>query len=109
MRHLLAMTALLGGLGTVCCLSAVSQELMVEEGNLVPPNRSSQDLDNPIDDILEEIARLKEDNRRLNDVIRNNFAVTPIGTITAWVTKPTKGTREDEMDNLPEGWVRCSG
>ena len=116
-RHLLAMAALLGGLGTVCCLSALSQELMLEDGNLVPANSSSLDLDNPIDDILEEIARLKEDNKRLNDVIRNNigqltetiqnFAVAPIGTITAWASKPTKDTRETV--NLPEGWVRCSG
>ena len=111
------MAALLGGLGTVCCLSALSQELMLEDGNLVPANSSSLDLDNPIDDILEEIARLKEDNKRLNDVIRNNigqltetiqnFAVAPIGTITAWASKPTKDTRETV--NLPEGWVRCSG
>ena len=25
------------------------------------------------------------------------------------MTKPTKETREDEMVNLPEGWVRCDG
>ena len=100
-------------------LSLLSQELKLEEGSLVPANPSSQDLDNPINNILEEIARLKEDNKRLNDVIRNNiaqltetiqnFAVAPIGTISAWVTRPTKETRVDEMVNLPEGWVKCSG
>jgi len=121
-RHLLTMAALLGGLGTVCCvppqqLSPLSQKLRLEEGSLVPANSSSQDLDNRIDDILEEIARLKEDNKWLSDEIRNNmaqltemiqnFAVAPIGTISAWVTKPTKDG--DETVNLPEGWVRCSG
>ena len=83
----------------------------------MPDNPSSQDLDNRIDDILQEIALLKEDNKWLSDEIRNNmaqltemiqnFAVAPIGTISAWVTKPTKDG--DETVNLPEGWVRCSG
>ena len=105
------MAALLGGLGTVCCvppqqISSLSQELKSEEGSLVPANPSSQDLNNRIDDILEEIARLKEDNKWLTEMIQN-FAVAPIGTISAWVTKPTKDG--DETVNLPEGWVRCSG
>ena len=51
------MAALLGGLGTVCCvppqqLSPLSQELKLEEGSLVPANPSSQDLDNRIDDLI---------------------------------------------------------
>merc|ERR1719209_2761463 len=122
----------------------------------------------PCDDILEENTRLKEENKWLNDVIRNNITqltemiqsnaesiqnnagniqdnadnlgivdskvnsnsgqivstnrrvdenrdiidklhLAPIGTISAWVTKPTKETREDEIVDLPEGWVRCDG
>jgi len=135
-----------------------------------------------IDDILEENTRLKVENERLNDIIRDNITqlaemiqrnadkinvnegniqdnvgniqdnadnlgivegqvnsmggqivstnrridenkayieqntndisalhLAPIGTISAWVTKPTKDTREDEMASLPEGWVRCDG
>jgi len=128
-----------------------------------------------IDDILEENTRLKVENERLNDIIRDNITqltemiqrnegniqdnadnlgivevqvnsnsgeivstnrridenkayieqnridiedntdiieklhLAPIGTISAWVTKPTKETREDEMVSLPEGWVRCDG
>merc|ERR1719249_206066 len=142
-----------------------------------------------VDDILEENARLKEENKWLNDVIRNNITqltemiqsnaekinknegnikdnagniqdnadnlgivdskvnsnsgqivstnrrieenkayieqntqfiaenteiiatlhLAPIGTISAWVTKPSKDTREDEMVSLPDGWVRCDG
>jgi hypothetical protein len=168
-RQFLAMASLLGGLGTVCCLqpqelSALSQELMLEEGSLVPRNPSSQELDNPIDDILEEIALLKADNKWLNEMIQRNaekihvnegniqdnaeniqdnagniqenadnlgivdsnvnsnsediaenadiitrLHLAPIGTISAWVTKPSKETREVEMVNLPEGWVRCDG
>lgn len=121
-----------------------------------------------IDDILEEVALLKEENKWLNDIIHNNITqltemiqrnteniqdnsddivstngrvdenkafieqntanidenemkidvnadiidklhIAPIGTISAWVTKPTKETREDKMVRLPEGWVRCDG
>ena len=105
------MAALLGGLGTVCCvppqqLSPLSQKLKLEEGSLAQASSSSQDLDNPSNDILEEIARLKEHITQLTEMIQN-FAVAPIGTISAWVTKPTKDG--DETVNLPEGWVRCSG
>merc|ERR1719391_1142520 len=35
--------------------------------------------------------------------------LAPIGTISAWVTKPSKDTREDAMVSLPDGWVRCDG
>jgi len=128
-----------------------------------------------IDDILEENARLKEENKWLNDVIRNNITqltemiqsnseniqdnannleivdgqvnmnigqieitnrridenkayieqntedigentdiinklrLAPIGTISAWVTKPSLETSDDEKVYLPEGWVRCDG
>ena len=128
-----------------------------------------------IDDILEENARLKEENKWLNDVIRNNITqltemiqknseniqdnadnleivdgqvnmnsgqieitnrridenkayierntedigentdiinklhLAPIGTISAWVTKPSLKTGDDEKVDLPEGWVRCDG
>ena len=34
--------------------------------------------------------------------------LAPIGTISAWVTKPTKETKEEEMVSLPDSWVRCS-
>jgi len=35
--------------------------------------------------------------------------LAPIGTISAWVTKPSTGTKENEMVSLPDGWVRCDG
>ena len=181
MRHLLAMAALLGGLSSVCCLrprqlSPLSEELMLEEGSLVPANPSSQgdqrygqrplvpDLDDPIGDILEEIARLKGENKWLTEMMQSNarniqdnadnlgfvdskvtsnlgqivltnrkidkntedikqntedieenediiakLHIAPIGTISAWVTKPNRETRESGMVSLPEGWVRCNG
>ena len=41
--------------------------------------------------------------------IINSLHLAPIGTISAWVTKPTKETKEDKLVDLPEGWVRCDG
>ena len=159
-RHLLAMAALLVGLSSVCCLrprqlSPLSEELMSEEGSLVPANQLSQEgrhygqrplvpeLDDPIGDILEEIARLKGENKWLTEMMQSNLGqivltnrkidkntedikqntedieenediiaklhIAPIGTISAWVTKPNRETRESGMVSLPEGWVRCNG
>ena len=128
---------------------------MSEEGSLVPANPSSQegrhygqrplvpDLDDPIGDILEEIARLKGENKWLTEMMQSNLGqivltnrkidkntedikqntedieenediigklhIAPIGTISAWVTKPNRQTRESGRVSLPEGWVRCNG
>jgi len=42
------------------------------------------------------------------DII-NTLHLAPIGTISAWVTKPSKETKKDEMVSLPDGWIRCDG
>ena len=57
--------------------------------------------------ISTDIAQL---NQQLNNVIDNDIAqlnLVPLGTITAWVTKPTMETRQTV--DLPDGWVRCDG
>ena len=58
---------------------------MSEEGSLVPANQLSQegrhygqrplvpDLDDPIGDILEEIARLKGENKWLTEMMQSNL------------------------------------
>ena len=43
----------------------------------------------------------------MNDITNLNLA--PVGTISAWVTKPTQETGDDDKVNLPDGWVRCDG
>jgi len=114
-----------------------------------------------IDDILEENTRLTVENKRLNDIIRDNITelaknvksnsekiyqnkeniqgnatqldsvdkkvnsnseridqitkdmnaltLAPIGTIAAWVSKPSIETSDDEKVDLPNGWVKCDG
>merc|ERR1711971_894123 len=46
-----------------------------------------------------------EENMGIIDTLH----LAPIGTISAWVTKPSKKTKENEMVSLPDGWVRCDG
>ena len=71
-----------------------------------------------INDILEENTRVKRENQMLTNVIETSIAqlrqdmdnmnnLLPVGSIIAWVTKPTKDT--SELASLPEGWVRCNG
>jgi len=84
-----------------------------------------------IEDILEENARQRAEIKWLNDVITNDISdlkkrvgknendieesrdemdhltVAPVGTITAWVTKPSRDS--DYTSSLPEGWMRCNG
>ena len=67
-----------------------------------------------IDDILEENSNLKDTNFRqkreiaqLSDVIQNSLL--PIGSIIAWVSKPSDRTDPRLTESLPRGWVRCSG
>merc|ERR1712181_181856 len=63
-------------------------------------------------------GQLVSTNRRIDEnkaYIEQNTAnietlhLAPIGTISAWVTKPSKETKENEMVSLPDGWVRCDG
>jgi len=59
--------------------------------------------------------RIDENEIKIEDMesSMNNMTtlnVAPIGTISAWVTKPTKDTGdEDAIVDLPDGWVRCNG
>merc|ERR1712228_359390 len=43
------------------------------------------------------------------NIEENALHLAPVGTISAWVTKPTKETKEDKLVDLPNGWVRCDG
>merc|ERR1712172_84808 len=54
---------------------------------------------------IESTNRRIEENKEIIDTLH----LAPIGTISAWVTKPSKETRENENVSLPDGWVRCDG
>merc|ERR1711990_772147 len=82
-------------------LGIVEGQVNSNSGNIVLTNRR-------IDEnkaYIEQNTEFIEENA---DIIAK-LHLAPIGTISAWVTKPTKETREDEMVSLPDGWVRCDG
>ena len=78
------------------------------DGDIVSTNRR---IDENKAYIEQNTAKIDENEIKIdeNADIINKLHLAPIGTILAWVTKPTKETREDEMVDLPAGWVRCDG
>merc|ERR1719458_1270097 len=82
-------------------LGIVDLKVNSNSGDIVSTNRR---IDENKAYIEQNTANIDE-----NADIINKLHLAPIGTISAWVTKPTKETREDEMVSLPEGWVRCDG
>ena len=82
-------------------LGIVDSKVNSNSGQIVSTNRRVDENKAYIDQNTANI----EENRDIID----NVHLAPIGTISAWVTKPTKETREDEMVSLPDGWVRCDG
>merc|ERR1719507_2404363 len=82
-------------------LGIVDLKVNSNSGDIVSTNRR---IDENKAYIEQNTANIDE-----NADIINKLHLAPIGTISAWVTKPTKEAREDEMVSLPEGWVRCDG
>jgi len=82
-------------------LGIVEKRVTSNDGNIVSTNRR---VDENKAYINENEANIE---RNMNDITNLNLA--PVGTISAWVTKPTKETSDNDMVNLPDGWVRCDG
>merc|ERR1711971_1202163 len=82
-------------------LGIVEMRVTSNDGNIVSTNRR---VDENKAYINENEANIE---RNMNDITNLNLA--PVGTISAWVTKPTKETSDNDMVNLPYGWVRCDG
>merc|ERR1719507_2984937 len=89
-------------------LGIVDLKVNSNSGDIVSTNRR---IDENKAYIEQNTANIDENEIKIdeNADIINKLHLAPIGTISAWVTKPTKETVEDEMVNLPEGWVRCDG
>jgi len=70
-----------------------------------------------INDILEENTRVKRENQRLRDVIETSIAqlrqdmnsLLPVGSIMAWISRPSDSTGLHLSEDIPRGWVRCNG
>jgi len=89
-------------------LGIVDSKVNSNSGHIESTNRRIDEnkayIEQNTNNIDQNTANIEE-----NKDIINTLHLAPIGTISAWVTKPSKGTREDEMVSLPDGWVRCDG
>ena len=79
-------------------IGIVEGRVNANDGDIVQTNRRVDENKIYIDKNTDDIATLNIDIAGLN--------LAPIGTITAWVTKPSKDTTVDQVANLPDGWVR---
>merc|ERR1711894_209591 len=80
-------------------LGIVEMHVVANDGNIVSTNRR---IDENKAYINENTANIEQNT---NNISTLNLA--PIGSISAWVRKPTKET--NEVVNLPDGWVPCDG
>ena len=89
-------------------LGIVDLKVNSNSGNIVSTNKR---IDKNKAYIEQNTANIDENEMKIdvNADIIDKLHLAPIGTISAWVTKPTKETREDKIMSLPEGWVRCDG
>ena len=81
-------------------IGIVEGRVNANDGDIVQTNRRVDENKIFIDKNADDIANLNIDMASLS--------LAPIGTISAWVTKPSKDTDEDQLASLPEGWVRCA-
>merc|ERR1711971_300404 len=89
-------------------LGIVEMHVASNDGNIVSTNRRIDENKAYIDENTNNIDQNTVDIEENKDII-NTLHLAPIGTISAWVTKPSKETKENEMVSLPDGWVRCDG
>merc|ERR1719460_1565003 len=89
-------------------LGIVEIRVTANDGNIVSTNRRIDENKAYIEQNTEDIKQNTEYIEENRDII-DKLHLSPIGTILAWVTKPSKETRENELVSLPDGWVRCDG
>jgi len=82
-------------------IGLVDSKVNSNSGQIVSTNRRIDENKAYIDQNTENI----DQNRDIID----NLHLAPIGTISAWVTKPSKEAREEDLVSLPDGWLRCDG
>jgi len=89
-------------------LGIVEMHVASNDGNIVSTNRRIDENKAYIEQNTNKIDQNTVDIEENKDII-NTLHLAPIGTISAWVTKPSKETKENKMVSLPNGWVRCDG
>merc|ERR1719391_1437396 len=96
-------------------LGIVDSKVNSNSGQIVSTNRRIDEnkayIEQNTVNIDENEIKIEQNTANIeeNTDIISTLHLAPIGTISAWVTKPSKETREDKMVSLPDGWVRCDG
>merc|ERR1719249_367395 len=89
-------------------LGILEGQVNSNSGQIVSTNKRIDENKNNIEQNSNKIEQNTEYIEENTDIIAK-LHLAPIGTISAWVTKPSKETREEEMVSLPDGWIRCDG
>ena len=75
--------------------------------------RENQRLTNVIDSSIAQLtannADLNTEMKQLRQVVDNMDNLLPVGSIIAWVSRPSDNTDPRLAASIPRGWVRCSG
>ena len=92
------------------------QKITANEGNIEDNANNLGIVEGQVNSTKDKGQRTSELNKQknqweqsINRAKEHDENEIKINENTAWVTKPTKETREDEMVNLPDSWVRCDG
>jgi len=78
-----------------------SEKIDQNKGNIQVNANQLDSVDEKVNSNSERIDQNTED--------MNALTLAPIGTIAAWVSKPSKETSDNEKVDLPNGWVKCDG
>merc|ERR1719495_884964 len=106
---------------TILCLllsMIVAQENHLELQRIDDVLQENQDLKNQLDVFSKDLIDLKNQMKDMSsrqreedlEQKRTSDAVSPpLGSIIAWVTRPSTEVPRNMSIDLPEGWVRCDG
>merc|ERR1719206_1620687 len=78
-----------------------SEKIDQNKGNIQVNANQLDSVDEKVNSNSERIDQNTED--------MNALTLAPIGTIAAWVSKPSKETSDHDKQDLPNGWVKCDG
>merc|ERR1719167_187981 len=104
----------------LCLLLSVigAQENHLEQQRIDDVLQENQDLKNQLDVFSKDLIDLKKQMKDMSscqreddlEQKRTSDAVSPpLGSIIAWVTRPSTEVPRNMSIDLPEGWVRCDG
>jgi len=88
---------------------SIAENIISIDGNRIEISTNQADIARNKDSISTNQVDITSNDKDIESLSKEISEVVspPLGTIIAWVTRPSNGT-SDHVD-LPEGWVRCNG